>query len=66
MDWILLMSEKKWIDALHKINIRLTQIVKSGKGKVEIHITPRDDKTSVSMLAGENEEFLVEKENILK
>lgn len=56
----------KWSLALTRINKRLTEIVLSGKGKVEIHITPREPNTSVSMLAGERMDFDIERESVVE
>ena len=56
----------KWGEALSKINSRLTEIATYGKGRIELHITPRGDAhISVALLAGENTEWLVEKSSLI-
>lgn len=57
----------KWREALKGINQRLTELALHGKGKAEIHITPREDSfISVSLIAGENITYLVEKASIVE
>ena len=58
-------KQMKWEDALRKVNFRLTQVALYGKGKVEIHITPRNlSLLSVSVLAGENSEYEIDRSSI--
>jgi predicted nucleotidyltransferase len=54
-----------WQDAIQKINSLLLEIAITNKGKMEIHITPREgDYISVCYLAGETVELLVEKKSL--
>ena len=56
-----------WQEALQGINGILTEVASHGKGKIEIHITPREENfTSVSVLAGKRIDFLVEKGSIVE
>ena len=57
----------KWQEALKGINRILTDVVSHGKGKLEIHITPRGASlVSVCVLAGKNIEFEVEKASVVE
>ena len=57
----------RWQEALKGINDILTEVVSYGKGKIEIHITPRGETIiSVAVLAGKRIDFEIEKASVVE
>lgn len=57
----------KLSEALKDMNIRFRQLARHGKAKAEIHISPRGEEfISISLIAGESKEYLVDKHSILE